>query len=83
MTDALRAEARAILAAAASRAPVELERLQAFATECLAQSVLFRLANGVLRGGQFAPRRALDLAELLLNDHALQQATTTPRGSYF
>lgn len=66
MNDAIRAEAAAIIAAAAKREPVELERLQVFAMACMRESRVFQLGTAIQRGGEFAPRRALELAEHVL-----------------
>lgn len=58
-------EARVLLTAAANGIPVEPERMQAFARAYLEVSEVGRLALAVLDGGLFAPRRALELAQLV------------------
>jgi hypothetical protein len=58
----LRSEARALLEAASSRHPVEVQRLRAFARAFLDADELGQLALAVLDGGLFAGRRALELA---------------------
>lgn len=80
--EALIREASAILAAAAKRDPVDLVRLQVFAIACVRGSVVWRLAHKVQQGGEFAPRRALELAEHILAS-ASQGRPLPPRGFYF
>ena len=65
MEELLAVEARSLLMVAASGIPVEPERLRAFARACLEVSEVGRLALAVLDGGVFAPRRALELAEVV------------------
>jgi len=63
--DALRRAALALLEVAADEAEVELAQLRAFARAALESTELGRLALGVLDGGAHAPRRALELAQLV------------------
>jgi hypothetical protein len=65
LEELLAAEACASLVAAASGIPAEPERLRAFARACLEVSEVGRLALAVLDGGVFAPRRVLELAEVV------------------
>ena len=65
LEDLLAAEARTLLMAAASGIPVESERMRAFARACLELTEVGRLALAVLDGGVFAPRRALELANII------------------
>jgi hypothetical protein len=67
-------EAEALLKAAANRAPIASARMIAFARTCLEGSAVGRLALAVLDGGVFAPRRAIELAKVVLN----QAANTNP-----
>lgn len=57
--------ATALLEAAASGEDLDTEHLRAFARAALESTEIGRLALGVLDGGQHAPRRALELAQLL------------------
>lgn len=63
--DPLAAAALSLLEAAAGGGEVDLDQLQAFARAALESTELGRLALGVLDGGPHAPRRALELAQLL------------------
>src|SRR5258708_18932861 len=60
--DVFRAAPRALLEAASSRHPVEVDWLGAFARAFLDADELGRLALAVLHGGLFAGRRTVELA---------------------
>src|SRR5690606_21103140 len=62
---ATRAEAVAVLAAAATGEPVDEARVRALALAAIALTPLGRLALAVLEGGEFAPRRTVELARAL------------------
>ncbi len=66
----LAAEARALLEAARGHAAVERGRVLAFARACLEITEAGRLALAVLDGGVFAPRRALELAAMVVDGAA-------------
>lgn len=78
MNDAIRVEASAILAAAVKREPVELERLQVFATACLRASRIWRLCQRVSAGGEFASRHAVELATLVLRENPADADSREP-----
>jgi integrase len=71
---AARSEAVAILAAAASGEPVDEERVRDLALTAIALTPLGRLALAVLEGGEFAPRRVIELARLLADGAALARS---------
>lgn len=75
---AARSEAVAILAAAASGEPVDEERVRALALAAIALTPTGRLALAVLEGGDFAPRRTIELARLLADG---QSKSRTEKGS--
>jgi integrase len=65
--NSLRAEAVAILGAAAAGDSVTEERLRALARAALDLTTIGRLALGVLDGGPYAPRRAIELARAIVD----------------
>jgi len=62
---AARSEAIAILGAAAAGEGVSEDRVRALAVAAIALTPVGRLALSVLEGGEFTPRRAIELARLL------------------
>lgn len=62
---AARSEAVAILAAAAAGDEVSEARVKALALVAIALTPIGRLALAVLEGGEFAPRRVIELARML------------------
>jgi integrase len=70
LTD-LDAAAVALLRAAAEGLPVEHEGLSGFALLSIASTERGRLELEILQGGEHAPRRALELARLIVADAAL------------
>jgi integrase len=68
--NSLRAEAVAILGAAAAGDTVTEDRLRDMARGAIGLSAIGRLALGVLDGGPYAPRRAIELARLIVDGQA-------------
>ena len=69
----LAAEARELLESAREQAVVDRGRVVAFARAYLELTEAGRLALAVLDGGVFAPRRALQLAAMVVDGAAMQE----------
>jgi len=76
---ALRSEAVAILAAAASGESVDEDRVRALALGAIAMTPVGRLSLAVLEGGDFAPRRTIELARLLAESAPRARREEGPR----